>query len=47
MKLRHLVAALALTVSSSAIAMHCPLDMKKIDAALAVGPSLSADQLAR
>ncbi len=47
MKLRHLIAALAFTVSTSAFAMHCPLDMKKIDAALAIGPSLSADQLAR
>ena len=27
--------------------MHCPLDMKKIDAALAQGPSLSASELAR
>ena len=47
MKLAHLITALALTVSSSAFAMHCPLDMKKIDAALAQGPSLSANELAR
>lgn len=47
MKLKHLITAVALTVSTSALAMHCPLDMKKIDAALAQGPSLSADDMAR
>ena len=47
MKLLHLITALVLTVSTSAFAMHCPVDMKKIDAALAKGPDLSADQLAR
>lgn len=47
MKPRHLIAALAFALSTSAFAMHCPLDMKKIDAALAQGPSLSAEQLAR
>ena len=46
MKLSHLIAAFALTLSTSAFAMHCPLDMKKIDAALAQGPSLSAEDLA-
>jgi hypothetical protein len=47
MKLRHLIFALVLTASTSAFAMHCPVDMKKIDAALAKGPNLSAEQLAR
>lgn len=35
-----------LLVSGTALAMHCPADMKKIDAALANDPSLSAEQLA-
>ena len=47
MKLPHLIAVLALLVCSSAFAMHCPLDMKKIDAALAAGPNLSAQELAQ
>ena len=47
MKLLHLITAILLTVSTSAFAMHCPVDMKKIDAALAKGPDLSADQLAQ
>lgn len=46
MKLTHLITAIALTFSTSAFAMHCPLDMKKIDAALAKGTSLSAADLA-
>ena len=46
MKLTHLITAIALTFSTSAFAMHCPLDMKKIDAALAKGTSLSAEDLA-
>ncbi len=32
--------------SSAAFAFHCPSDMKKIDAALANHPKLSATQLA-
>ena len=47
MKMRHLVAALALTFSAGAFAMQCPLDMKKIDAALAQNPSLSSSEIAR
>jgi len=47
MKLRTLFAALALmAASATALAMHCPLDMKAIDEALAKNPSLSAQQLA-
>jgi hypothetical protein len=43
MKLRVLAAAAALAVvSSTAFAFHCPADMKKIDAALAAKPQLSA-----
>jgi len=47
MKLQLLITALALVVCSSAFAMHCPLDMKKIDAALAAGPNLSDQDLAQ
>jgi hypothetical protein len=37
-------AALAVA-SASAFAFHCPADMKKIDAALAKNPKLSAQQM--
>lgn len=37
-------AALAFA-SSAAFAFHCPADMKKIDAALAKNPGLSAQQM--
>jgi hypothetical protein len=43
MKTRFLVGFLALA-SSSAMAFHCPADMKKIDAAMA-GAKLSAPQM--
>lgn len=36
--------ALALA-SASALAFHCPADMKKIDAAMAKNPKLSAQQM--
>jgi hypothetical protein len=36
--------ALALA-SASALAFHCPADMKKIDAAMAKSPMLSAQQM--
>lgn len=42
-KLALVVAAMAF--SGAAMAMHCPADMKKIDAAMAAGPKLSADQM--
>ncbi len=42
-RLTFLVAALAF--SGSALAFHCPADMKKIDAAMAANPKLSADQM--
>ena len=32
--------------SASALAFHCPADMKKIDAALGKNPKLSAQQMA-
>ena len=39
-------AALSFALASPALAFHCPKDMAEIDAALAKGPALSADQLA-
>ena len=46
MKKRSFVVAVALMLASgAATASHCPADMKKIDAALAANPSLSAGQL--
>ncbi len=39
-----LLAALA-CASTAAFAFHCPADMKKIDAALAKNPKLSASQM--
>ena len=35
-----------LAFSAAALAMHCPADMKKIDAALEKKPSLTAEQMA-
>ena len=40
------LAVTILLVSTSAFASQCPVDMKKIDAALAGNPSLSASQMA-
>jgi len=43
---KRIILSLALTLASaSAFAFHCPADMKKIDAALAKHPSLSAEQM--
>ena len=41
-----LAAALALS-APAAFAFHCPMDMAKIDAALAKNPKLPAEQLAQ
>ena len=35
----------ALAFSGSALAFHCPADMKKIDAALAANPKITAAQM--
>lgn len=35
----------ALFTSASALAFHCPADMKKIDEALAMNPKLAAEQI--
>lgn len=46
MKIRSIAAAATLALASgTAFAFHCPADMKKIDAALAKNPKLSAAQL--
>lgn len=34
-----------LLISTSVLAFHCPADMKKIDAALATNPKLTAEQM--
>ena len=48
MKLKTLALAASLAlVSATAFAAHCPKDMKKIDAALAKNPDLSAKQLSQ
>ena len=41
-----MLAVLLACVSASALASHCPIDMKEIDAALSANPQLSADKLA-
>ena len=41
-----LVAASLVLASGTALAFHCPKDMKQIDAALAKNPKLSAQQMA-
>lgn len=47
MNLKSLILAVGLAfASASAFAFHCPVDMKKIDAALAKNPKLSAEQIA-
>ena len=35
----------ALFMSASALAFHCPADMKKIDDALAANPKITAEQM--
>jgi len=47
MKLKSLLAGVGLfVISIPAFAYHCPMDMQKIDAALAAAPPLSQEQLA-
>jgi len=46
MKLTQVLIATAFALASStAMAFHCPADMKKIDAALAKNPNLTAAQM--
>lgn len=35
----------ALLITTSALAFHCPADMKKIDAELATNPKLTSEQM--
>ena len=47
MKIRSIAIAAALALASStALAFHCPADMKKIDAAMSKNPKLSAAEAA-
>ncbi len=43
---RFVFAAVILGLAGPALAYHCPVDMKKIDAALAQSPALSPEKLA-
>ncbi len=42
----NIIAAALLLASSTAMAFHCPADMKKIDEAMSKNPKLSAEQMA-
>jgi hypothetical protein len=47
MNLRKLLLAVVLALgSATALANHCPMDMKQIDAALSANPKLTPEQLA-
>ena len=46
MKARIALLTAALFFAGSAIAFHCPMDMKKIDDALAKDPQITAAQMA-
>lgn len=46
MKPRLALAAALIALSTGAWAFHCPMDMKKIDEAMAKPTSLSAEQMA-
>lgn len=41
---KHAVFLCTLLISATALAFHCPAEMKKIDDALAASPKLSAEQ---
>ncbi len=46
MKFRTALFSALLFASGSVFAFHCPVDMKKIDEALAKNPKLTAEQMA-
>ena len=46
MKKSLLAGLFVMALSGSALAFHCPADMKKIDDALAKNPPLTAEQMA-
>lgn len=43
--MRKITLVAGLLFSASAFAFHCPIDMKKIDEAMAKNPKLSAEQM--
>jgi hypothetical protein len=43
--MRKITLIAGLLFSASAFAFHCPMDMKKIDEAMAKNPKLSAEQM--
>ncbi|HYL90307.1 MAG TPA: hypothetical protein VEU32_16260 [Burkholderiales bacterium] len=43
---RFALAALLAFTTSAAFAFHCPMDMRKIDEAMAKNPKLTAEQMA-
>jgi hypothetical protein len=43
---KFLIATALALATASALAGHCPMDMKQIDQALSANPQLSAEQLA-
>lgn len=45
MKFRTLIAVVMFAIAGSAFAMHCPMDMKKIDEALAKKPNIPEAQM--
>lgn len=45
MLMRKITLVAGLLLSASAFAFHCPMDMKKIDEAMAKNPKLSAEQM--
>jgi hypothetical protein len=47
MKMKTALAAVLISLSSAAWAFHCPADMKKIDAAMASHPKLSAEDMSQ
>lgn len=46
MKKSLIAGLIAMALSGAALAFHCPVEMKKIDAALAKDPQLSGEQMA-
>ena len=44
--MKRIILAALLAFSTSAFAFHCPMDMKKIDEAMAKSPQLTAQQVA-
>jgi len=45
MKMRALIGVAVMVFSTSALAFHCPADMKKIDEAMAKNPQMGSEQM--